>query len=159
MSATPSAAGRDPTTVVLADDHAVIRQGLRLLINGGEGLRVVAEARTVADAERITHEFRPSVLVLDLNMPGGSGLQAISRLRAQLPATAIVVLTMQADPAFARQALQAGAQGYVLKEAADEELLEAIRLAAAGGIYLNPGLGARLAPPADGRDRGRRVRA
>jgi two-component system response regulator NreC len=78
-------------------------------------------------------------------MPGGSSLEAIPRLREQSPATAIVVLTMQDDPAFARQALRAGALGYVLKEAADEELLEAIRLAAAGDTYLNPRLGARLA--------------
>ena len=85
------------------------------------------------------------MLVLDLNMPGGSSLEAIPRLLTQAPATAIVVLTMQDDPAFARQALRAGALGYVLKEAAAEELLAAIRLAAAGGTYLNPGLAARLA--------------
>jgi two-component system response regulator NreC len=89
------------------------------------------------------------VLVLDLNMHGESGLEAIPRLRETTPDTAIVVLTMQDDPAFARQALQTGALGFVLKEAADEELLEAIRLAAEGDTYLNPRLGARLAaePP------------
>ena len=83
-------------------------------------------------------------------MPGGSSLEAIPRLRAEAPDTAIVVLTMQDDPAFARQALRSGALGFVLKEAADEELLEAIRLAAAGESYLNAQLGARLAaqPPA-----------
>jgi two-component system response regulator NreC len=85
------------------------------------------------------------VLVLDLNMHGESGLEAIPRLRETTPDTAIVVLTMQDDPGFARQALQTGALGFVLKEAADEELLEAIRLAAAGENYLNPRLGARLA--------------
>jgi two-component system response regulator NreC len=133
------------TTIVIADDHAVVRQGLRLLINGDEGLRVVAEAATVPDAERLTYQHRPTVLVLDLNMPGGSSLEAIPRLLTQAPATAIVVLTMQDDPAFARQALRAGALGYVLKEAADEELRVAIRLAATGGTYLNPALAARLA--------------
>jgi two-component system response regulator NreC len=106
---------------------------------------VVAEAGTVPDAERLTRAHRPSVLVLDLNMPGGSSLEAIPRLREHAPDSAIVVLTMQDDPAFARQALQAGAKGFVLKEAADEELLEAIRLAAAGDTYLNPRLGARMA--------------
>jgi two-component system response regulator NreC len=136
---------RKTTTIVIADDHAVVRQGLRLLIDNEAGLKVVAEAGTVPDAERLTRAHRPTVLVLDLNMPGGSSLDAIPRLRAQAPDTAIVVLTMQDDPAFARQALRAGALGFVLKEAADEELLEAIRLAAAGGTYLNPGLGARLA--------------
>lgn len=138
-------ADRNQITVVIADDHTVVRQGLRLLIDHEEGLQVVAEAGTVPDAERLTRAHRPSVLVLDLNMPGGSSLAAIPRLREQAPETAIVVLTMQDDPAFARQALQSGALGFVLKEAADEELLEAIRLAAAGDTYLNPRLGARMA--------------
>jgi two-component system response regulator NreC len=138
-------ADRSKTTVVIADDHTVVRQGLRLLIDNEDGLQVVAEAGTVPDAERLTRAHRPSVLVLDLNMPGGSSLEAIPRLREHAPDTSIVVLTMQDDPAFARQALQSGALGFVLKEAADEELLEAIRLAAGGDTYLNPRLGARLA--------------
>jgi two-component system response regulator NreC len=138
-------ADRNQTTVVIADDHTVVRQGLRLLIDNENGLQVVAEAGSVPDAERLTRAHRPSVLVLDLNMPGGSSLEAIPRLRAHAPETSIVVLTMQDDPAFARQALQAGALGFVLKEAADEELLEAIRLAAVGDTYLNPRLGARMA--------------
>jgi two-component system response regulator NreC len=134
---------------VIADDHTVVRQGLRLLIDAEPSLQVVAEAGTVADAERLTRAHRPAVLVLDLNMHGESGLEAIPRLRADAPDTAIVVLTMQDDPGFARQALQSGALGFVLKEAADEELLEAIQLAASGETYLNPRLGARLAaqPP------------
>jgi two-component system response regulator NreC len=142
-------ADRHQITVVIADDHTVVRQGLRLLIDNEDGLQVVAEAGNVLDAERLTGAHRPSVLVLDLNMPGGSSLEAIPRLREHSPDTAIVVLTMQDDPAFARQALRTGALGFVLKEAADEELLEAIRLAAAGETYLNPRLGARLAaqPP------------
>jgi two-component system response regulator NreC len=139
-------ADRDQTTVVIADDHTVVRQGLRMLIDNEDGLQVIAEAGTVPDAERLTRAHRPTVLVLDLNMPGGSSLEAIPRLREQ---TAVVVLTMQDDPAFARQALQAGALGFVLKEAADEELLEAIRLAATGDIYLNPRLGARMAAAPD----------
>ena len=138
-------ADRDQITVVIADDHTVVRQGLRLLIDNEAGLQVIAEAGTVPDAERLTRAHRPSVLVLDLNMPGGSSLEAIARLREEAPDTSIVVLTMQDDPAFARQALRSGALGFVLKEAADEELLEAIRLAAAGDTYLNPRLGARLA--------------
>src|SRR4051812_12873918 len=138
-------ADRNQTTVVIADDHTVVRQGLRLLIDNEDGLQVIAEAGTVPDAERLTRAHRPSVLVLDLNMPGGSSLDAIPRLRVSTPETAIIVLTMQDDPAFARRAFQAGALGFVLKEAADEELLEAIRLAAGGGTYLNPRLGARMA--------------
>lgn len=140
---------QNAVTVVLADDHAVVRKGLRLLLESETGLQVLAEAGTVPDALRMTRAHRPDVLLLDLTMPGGSSLAAIPALREELPATAIVVLTMQNDPSFARQALQAGALGFVLKEAADDELLEAIRLAAAGETYLNPRLGARLAaqPP------------
>jgi two-component system response regulator NreC len=132
-------------TVVLADDHAVVRKGLRLLVEAEPGLRVVAEAGTVPDAVRMAKAHRPTVLILDLNMPGGSSLDEIPALRQDVPGTAIVVLTMQDDPSFARQALQSGALGYVLKEAADDELLEAIHLAAKGETYLNPRLGARLA--------------
>jgi two-component system, NarL family, response regulator NreC len=139
----------DETSVIIADDHAVVRKGLRLLIDAEPGLRVVAEAGTVPDAVRKTRAHRAGVLILDLNMPGGSSLEAIPEIREQAPMTAIVVLTMQNDPAFARQALQSGAAGFVLKEAADDELLEAIRQASSGGTYLNPSLGARLAaqPP------------
>jgi two-component system, NarL family, response regulator NreC len=132
-------------TVVLADDHAVVRKGLRLLVEAEDGLRVVAEAGNVPDALRMARAHRPNVLVLDLNMPGGSSLEAIPTIREQASMTAIVVLTMQNDPSFARQALQAGALGFVLKEAADDELLGAIKLAAEGETYLNPRLGARLA--------------
>ncbi|MDA0162275.1 response regulator transcription factor [Solirubrobacter ginsenosidimutans] len=144
---TAERADRSQTTVVIADDHTVVRQGLRMLIDNEDGLQVIAEAGTVPDAERLTRAHRPTVLVLDLNMPGGSSLDAIPRLKT---VAAVVVLTMQDDPAFARQALQAGALGFVLKEAADEELLGAIKLAAAGETYLNPRLGAKLAlaPPA-----------
>jgi two-component system response regulator NreC len=136
-------------TVVIADDHAVVRKGLRLLVEAEPDLRVVAEAGTVPDALRMAKAHRPNVIVLDLNMPGGSSLEAIPTMREEAPMTAIVVLTMQNDPSFARQALQTGALGFVLKEAADDELLGAIRLAAEGETYLNPRLGARLAaaPP------------
>jgi two-component system, NarL family, response regulator NreC len=136
-------------TVVLADDHAVVRKGLRLLLEAEPGMRVLAEAGTVPDALRMARAHRPKVLVLDLNMPGGSSLEAIPTILEQTEATAIVVLTMQNDPSFARQALQAGALGFVLKEAADDELLGAIRLAAEGETYLNPRLGARLAAQPD----------
>ena len=139
--------------VVIADDHAVVRSGLRMLLEAQDDMHVVAEAGDVPTALQVIRAHRPTVAVLDLNMPGGSGLEAIPALRESTPETAIVVLTMQDDPAFARQALQGGALGFVLKEAADEELLEAVKLAAAGDTYLNPRLGARIAaqpPPAEG---------
>jgi two-component system response regulator NreC len=133
------------TTVVLADDHVVVRKGLRMLLDHEAGLRVVAEAGTVPDALETVRTHSPDVLVLDLHMPGGSSLEAIPTILDQSPTTAVVILTMQNEPAFARQALQAGALGFVLKEAADDELLEAIRLASDGQTYLNPRIGARLA--------------
>jgi two-component system response regulator NreC len=132
-------------TIVLADDHQVVRSGLRLLLEAEDGFRVVAEAGDVPTTERRVAAYRPRVLILDLNMPGEASLPAIPRLRAAAPDTEIVVLTMQSDPAFAREALRAGALGYVLKEAADGELVQAVRSAAEGRTYLNPELGARLA--------------
>lgn len=137
------------TRIVIADDYAVVRSGLRMLLNTEPGFEVVAEAGDVPDAVRYTRGHRPDVLVLDLNMPGEPSLEAIPGLREAHPETQIVVLTMQNDPAFARQALRTGAVGYVLKEAADEELVQAVRMAAEGRTYLNPELGARVAaaPP------------
>jgi len=140
-----------PITIVLADDHAVVRSGLRLLLERTGDLQVVSEAGTADDALRTVLGHKPAVLVLDLNMPGPlSSLDAIPRVAEASPGTRVVVLTMQEDPEFARRALRAGAAGYVLKEAADAELVEAIRRAAAGETYLTPSLGAALAaaPPA-----------
>jgi two-component system response regulator NreC len=140
----------EPIKIVLADDHAVVRKGLRLLLDGEDGFEVVAEAGTADDAMRYVRAHRPAVLVLDLNMPGNlSSLDAIPQVGAAGDGTRVVVLTMQEDPEFARQALGSGAAGYVLKEAADDELVEAVRRAAAGDTYLNPRLGAALAaaPP------------
>jgi two-component system, NarL family, response regulator NreC len=131
--------------IVLADDHAVVRSGLRLLLDAEPGLEVVAEAGDVEAARRYVRGHHPAVLVLDLNMPGGSSLEAIPAIRSESPGTQIVVLTMQQEPAFAREALGAGALGYVLKEAADQELVQAVRNAAGGEHYLNPRLGARIA--------------
>ncbi|MHB1538327.1 MAG: response regulator [Solirubrobacteraceae bacterium] len=131
--------------IILADDHAVVRTGLRMLLDSEPGLEVVAEAGDVDSARRYVRGHRPDVLVLDLNMPGGSSLRSIPAIRDESPQTEIVVLTMQQEPAFAREALSGGALGYVLKEAADDELVEAVRRAAAGESYLHPKLGARIA--------------
>jgi two-component system response regulator NreC len=135
--------------IVIADDHAVVRRGLRLILDGEPGFEVVAEAGDVDGARRYVRGHHPAVLVLDLNMPGGSSLEAIPAIRAESPETQIVVLTMQDEPQYARQALANGALGYVLKEAADAELVEAVLRAAVGEGYLNPRLGARVAaePP------------
>src|ERR1700761_9424818 len=142
-------ASTEAIRIVLADDHAVVRSGLRMLLDDESDFEVVAEAASIEDARRYGHGHHPQVLVLDLNMPGGSSLDAIPVLREEFPDTQIVVLTMQKEPAFAREALSAGALGYVLKEAADDGLVEAVRRAAVGESYLNPALGARIAaePP------------
>jgi two-component system response regulator NreC len=146
------AASSEAVKIVIADDHAVVRSGLKMLLDSEAGFEVVAEAGDVEAARRYVRGHHPAVLVLDLNMPGGSTLEAIPDLREEFPDTQIVVLTMQDDPAFAREAMRAGALGYVLKEAADSELVEAVRDAAAGRTYLHPRLGARLAaePEASG---------
>ena len=137
-------------TIVLADDHQVVRSGLRMLLEAEPDFEVVAEAGDVDAARRYVLGYKPTVLVLDLNMPGGSSLEAIPAVGEASPETAVVVLTMQEDPAFAREALQAGARGYVLKHAAGTELVQAIRAAADGRTWLNPQLGARMAATPDG---------
>jgi len=135
--------------IVLADDHEVVRNGLRMVLEAEDGFEVVAEAGNLEAARRYVRAHRPRVLVLDLNLPEGSSLPAIPELREQFPETAVVVLTMQQDPAFAREAIRAGALGYVLKHSAGNELVDAVRAAAAGDTYLNPKVGAQLAaaPP------------
>ncbi len=143
VPASPAAGPR--VRVALADDHAVVRSGMRLVLEAEADFEIVAEAADVERTTRIVLGYKPDVLVLDLNMPGGSSLKAIPQIRQASPATAIVVLTLQDDIGFAREALGAGALGYVLKEAANTELVQAIRAALDGRTYLHPSLGARLA--------------
>jgi DNA-binding NarL/FixJ family response regulator len=133
-----------PINIVIVDDHAMVRSGLRLLLESDDEFSVVAEAGDVDAALQVVEEHRPGVILLDVNMPGRPSLPAIPELLAAAPGAAVVVMTMQDEPAYARAALQAGASGYVLKEAAEAELIEAVRAAAAGRTYLNPQLGARM---------------
>ena len=135
----------EPIRIGLADDHVVVRSGLCMLLDSESDFEVVAEAGDVQSAANLVREHHARVLVLDLNMPGGSSLEAIPHIRQESPDTQVVVLTMEQDPAFACEALGAGALGYVLKEGADDELVEAVRCAAAGEGYLSSRLGARLA--------------
>jgi two-component system, NarL family, response regulator NreC len=132
-------------TVVLADDHVIVRDGIRMVLESEPGIQVVAEAGTAEDAVRYVLGHKPSILVLDLNMPGESSLEAIPRILESSPGTKVIVLTMQSEPAFVRSALQAGASGYVVKHAAAKELVDAISTSLAGDTYLNPTLGAKLA--------------
>ena len=132
-------------SVVLADDHNVIRAGLRSMLERESDLRVIGEAADAPSAAKLVTDRRPDVLVLDLQMPGADPGHDIERLRESAPGTAIVVLTMQSDPRKARDLLRAGAAGYVLKQAAERKLTEAIRIAAGGGSYIDPELGGALA--------------
>ena len=149
MSATAdegdTTASTDEAKVILADDHSVVREGLRLMLDAQPNLRVVAEAGDVDTALRMTRAHRPRVLVLDLNMPGRPSLDAIPELLESSPETRIVVLTMQDEPALAQATLRAGASGYVVKDAAGDELVQAVQLALQDQTYLHPQLGARIA--------------
>ena len=132
-------------TVVLADDHNVIRSGLRALLEVEDDRRVIGEAAVAPGAQKLVADRRPDVLVLDLQMPGAEPAGDIAALREEVPATRIVVLTMESDPRRARDLLQAGASGYVLKQAAERQLTAAIRAAADGGSYIDPELGGLVA--------------
>jgi len=147
---TDSEATKPTIRVVIADDHQIVRRGLRALLDAETGFEVVAEAEDVEGARRYVRGHHPDVLVLDLNMGAESSLESIPAMRAESPDTQIVVLTMQDEPAYAREALGAGALGYVLKESADTELVDAIRAAYSGDSYLNPRLGARVAATPSG---------
>jgi two-component system response regulator NreC len=142
LSSAPSAQGS--IRVVLADDHAFMRRGLRSLLDHEEDLEVIAEASDLEGAWRHVHGHQPHVLVLDLMMPGGSSIERLGQMREQVPETQVVVLTMVDNPLFAQRALSSGALGFVLKDLADVELPEAIRAAARGERYVSPRVAARL---------------
>lgn len=132
-------------TVLLADDHNVIRTGLRALLEGEPGLRVIGEAADVPATAKLVADRRPDVLVLDLQMPGAEAGGDLGTLREASPETAIAILTVRSDPRMARELLRAGASAYVLKQSAERKLSEAIRVAASGGAYIDPELGGEVA--------------
>jgi two-component system response regulator NreC len=135
--------------IVLVDDHAVVRQGLRLILDAQPDLHVIGEAGDVEPAIELVGRRRPHVLVLDVNLPSGSSLPAIGRFMEAAPGLRIVMLTMQDDADLAREALRASASGYVVKEAAAQELVAAVRDAVAGRAYVSPRLAARMAMTPD----------
>jgi two-component system, NarL family, response regulator NreC len=130
--------------IVLVDDHAVVRSGLRLLLDKQEDIEVVGEAGNAKDAIFRARALKPDVMLLDVVMPGESGIEVLPKLLKESPDTKVLVLSMQDDPSYVREAFAAGASGYVLKEAADEEVVAAVREIAAGGHYVHPALGARM---------------
>lgn len=142
----------EPMRILIADDHAILRSGLRLLIETQPELTVVGEAGTGAETLKQARALRPDLILLDINMPEMDGLTAIPDLRAELPESRILILTMHDDAAYLRQALEAGASGYVLKKAVDQELLMAIRSVRRGEVYVHSAMTQKLmesyaAPP------------
>src|ERR1700758_4325641 len=145
------APGTSPVTVIIADDHTVVRDGIRAVLERQAGeVEVVDEAADTPSMVRAVREHKPDLLTLDLTMPGGSSLGALPSCFIAHPSLAVAILTMREDPEYARQALRAGARSYVLKEAEPAELLQAFRLAVSGGNYLHPRLGALMATGDDG---------
>jgi two-component system, NarL family, response regulator NreC len=130
--------------VLIVDDHAVVRAGLRLLVDAEDDLEAVGEAGSARDAIFEARTLKPDVLLMDVVMPDQSGLDVVPKLLEEHPETKVLVLSMQDDPRYVREAFAVGATGYVLKEAADSELVAAIREVARGGRYVHPELGARL---------------
>jgi two-component system response regulator NreC len=157
MSARPSLALAWPpadqprsarTRVVLAEDHPGMRRSLRMVLEGEADIEVVAEAPDVSMAITHVHGYRPDVLVFDLRMSNGSGIDLIRRVHGQTPRTNVVVITMQDGRGFATQAHDAGALGYVLKDTADEELADAVRRAARDQPYTSPRVTPQVFPVA-----------
>ena len=130
--------------VLIVDDHAVVRAGLRMLIDAEDDLEAAGEAGSARDAIFRARELQPDVILMDVVMPDGNGLDAIPTLLHEHPEAKVLMLSMQDDPQYVRQAFTAGASGYVLKEAADTDVVSAIREVARGGRYVHPELGARL---------------
>jgi DNA-binding NarL/FixJ family response regulator len=130
--------------VLVVDDHAVVRSGLRLLIDAESDMETVGEAGNIRDAIFEARSVDPDLILMDVVMPGESGIEGLPKLLHEHPDAKVLVLSMQDDPRYVREAFAAGASGYVLKEAADAEVVTAIREVAAGGRYVHPELGARL---------------
>ena len=144
--------GVDDIRIVIVDDHNVVRSGLRMVLTATSGMDVVGEAESgekaivvLDEAFRQTPDHHPNVVVMDLMMGGIGGIEATRRIKQDWPELAVLVLTMADDRAYLREAFGAGASGYVLKDAADVELVDAVRAVAEGGRYLHPSLGAELA--------------
>jgi DNA-binding NarL/FixJ family response regulator len=132
------------TRVLIVDDHAVVRAGLKLLVDGEDDLEAVGEAGTAKDAIFEARSLKPDIVLLDVVMPDQNGLEIVPQLLHESPDAKVLVLSMQDEPRYVREAFEVGASGYVLKEAADSELVAAIREVAGGGRYVHPELGARL---------------
>lgn len=141
--------------IVLADDHVTVRQGLKLLIDSQPDMKVVGEANDGNEALKHAQALKPDVIVMDISMPGTNGLIATRALKRLHPAVAVVALTRHEDDAYLQELLRAGASGYVLKQSASVEFLQAIRAAAVGGVYLDSTMTSRVTDGLLARDRTR----
>lgn len=130
--------------VLVADDHTVVREGIRHVLEGEPGFTIVAEAATAADAVRLAEAHRPDVILLDITMPGESGLQAAARLRRLVPDSRILILSMHDNPEYMLESVRAGAHGYLLKDSAATELRQAIRAVQRGEEYFSAPIAHRL---------------
>jgi DNA-binding NarL/FixJ family response regulator len=138
------AASQGEARILLADDHALVREGLRTMLSGEEGLEVVGEAHDGQQALAICRELRPDLVLMDVRMPGMDGLEATKRIKAEMPRTSVVMVTMHENPDYLLEAIRAGAAGYVLKDASGERLLGAVRRTLEGEFPLDEGLAMRL---------------
>ncbi|HET8635113.1 MAG TPA: response regulator transcription factor [Gemmatimonadales bacterium] len=134
----------DPIKVLVADDHTVVREGIRHVLEGEPGFTIVAEAATAADAVRLAEAEKPDVVLLDITMPGESGLQAAARIRKLVPDTRILILSMHDNPEYVLESVRAGAHGYLLKDSAATELRQAIRAVRRGEEYFSAPIAHRL---------------
>jgi two-component system, NarL family, response regulator LiaR len=134
----------DPIRVVLADDHAVVRKGIREFLEESGEIQVVAEATDGSEAVRLTGEHRPHVAVLDIQMPGMTGIEATRQIKAAYPATSVLILTAYDDDPYVFALLRAGADSYILKAAGSDELVRAVKATAAGGKVLDPEVAAKV---------------
>jgi two-component system, NarL family, response regulator NreC len=137
-------------SLLLADDHAILRAGLRMLLDAQPDMAVVAEAADGEEAVRRAVATRPDVAIVDLSMPGLSGVETLGRLRREVPATRLLVLTMHDDPGYARLTMESGAAGHVIKDAESGELLAAIRAVHRGRTFVQLGPGVPPPSPAAG---------
>jgi two-component system, NarL family, response regulator NreC len=137
----------EPIRVALCDDHGVVRSGLRHILDDEDDIVVVGDAGNAEDAVAIARAERPDVFVMDLGLPGTGGITATRQVREASPSTVVLILTVHDDVGYLRKAFDAGASGYLVKEAADVELVQAVRTVAAGGQYVHPSLGAALLAP------------
>lgn len=140
----PHGMGRKLRRILLVDDHPIVRQGLRRLISSEEGLEVCAEAESVREARQAIRDHAPDAVVVDISLKDGDGIELIKDARAHYPSLPLLVLSMHEESVYAERLLGAGASGYIMKQAASEQFIAALRRVLDGGIYVSEAIGARM---------------